>query len=97
MQSNLPDALAQALMPALKLHEIVRKTTVYRARIGRRRAYQSETDALAYEAGYRSWERGDVLAQPHTSPFADGFMDAEAEDESRFWAQVDARYEEDEE
>lgn len=55
---------------------IVAAATVYRASTGRRRAYQSERDAQAYDEGYASFPtRPPVYLK---SPFADGFWDAES-------------------
>ena len=34
---------------------IIARATVYRARCGRRVAFQSESDALAYEKGWSNW------------------------------------------
>lgn len=42
-------------MNCLKAAEIIQNATVYRARVSRRRAFKTEAEALAYEAGYHGY------------------------------------------
>lgn len=51
---------------------------VHRATIGRRRAFQSARDAMAYEAGYRAFAAGEP--QPaDVTPKRMGWFDAECD------------------
>jgi hypothetical protein len=56
----------------------------YAAQTGRRRAFLSQADARAYDAGWRSFAEGS--AQPsHHGPFHDGWFDAYCECEEQFF------------
>ncbi len=50
--------------------------------VGRRRAYRSLGDAMAYEAGFLAYSQ-DADAPAERTPFADGWWDAFAAEESR--------------
>lgn len=61
--------------------QVIANATVYRARCGRRLAFKSEADALAYEHGY---------ANPHAlhdvgTPADQGARDWHVEEEARYW------------
>lgn len=81
---------ALTLLNPAAIGSILANCTVYRARVGRRRAFQSESDALAYEAGYRAYP-GDI--PPSHTPASSGYWDAEQEYQDREDARREAAME----
>ena len=81
-QSDAERALAAITHPAaFRWPQVIANATIYRARCGKRTAFASEADALAYEAGYRD---------PHAehapgTPAAQGAADARADDEHAYF------------
>lgn len=70
--TNLHPTIAAFLMPHIERREM---PLTYQARCGRRRRYESEADALAYEAGWDCYPGGPI--PPIGTPGSTGYFDAE--------------------
>lgn len=74
-----------------KIPGAIAKATVYRARVGARREYSTEADALAYEAGYQDALDGTIresLMTTWPSPYQSGVVDEIMEEETSACAET---------
>lgn len=77
MNTEQTPTMAQIEAMPWNFPSILAAATVYRANTGRRRAYQSERDAKAYDDGWSAYPtRQPVYLK---TPFADGFFDHESQ------------------
>lgn len=88
----LPPVFDALLASIAGMHQTMKAATLYFPTVGRRRAYQSESDALSYAAGWSAFDPGAV--GPHLrTPFADGWHDAAAAHEDSEWAALERHHE----
>ncbi|MBI5255403.1 MAG: hypothetical protein HY855_02810 [Burkholderiales bacterium] len=69
--------------------DVIAKATVYTARVGRRRAFQSLADAHAYERGFAAFPGGPIPTIG--TPAFTGYADAECAHQEREDARADER------
>ncbi len=77
METATPLTIEQVANLPWQLPAMVAAATVYRARTGRRRAYQSERDAKAYDDGWSAFPNRPPVHLK--TPFADGYFDHESQ------------------
>lgn len=74
--SAAPNVMADVLASITNVHKVVASATFYRARLGRRRAFMSASDAEAYDRGYSEYP---ALPDNLGTPQAQGYVDAQAD------------------
>lgn len=83
---NVPDRLGvmdlYAVLDPVQTAEIIQRATVYRAACGRRRAYKTEAEALAYDRGFNAFPA--PFDGEMNTPESDGWFDAETQFQEQF-------------
>lgn len=77
--SGLHPTMALVLRPHLAVTSNVEPLIIYRARVGRKLAFRSQGDALAYERGYRAWPDPHGMGE-YGTPQNAGWLDRQTQD-----------------